>query len=278
MTKELQLKIRRAIRLLQSIEADEIELCYSGGKDSDVILELAKMAGIKYRPIYKNTTIDPPGTIAHVKSKGVEIHQPKERFFYIIQKKGFPTRRARFCCTDMKEYKILDFAIQGIRRCESKKRKEIYSANEPIKCRIYGSKKNHVNVILPILSWSDNDIKEFISERNIKCHPLYYDNQGKFHVERRLGCLGCPLQADRGLSDFIQYPNLVKAWIKYGQKWLDTHPNAASHKKFETIYDLFYHNVFCKSYSDYSLLKSVDLWGKTPNFKLFLESFFNIKL
>lgn len=105
-------KVAWAIRLLQSIPQDgEIEVSYSGGKDSDVILELAKMAGINYRAIYKNTTIDPPGTIKHCKDKGVEILQPKESFFRLVERKGIPTRRARFCCSELKEYKVLDRAI-----------------------------------------------------------------------------------------------------------------------------------------------------------------------
>ena len=76
-------KKARAIRLLQSIPTDEgpIEISYSGGKDSDVILELAKMAGIPYRAIYKCTTIDPPGTIKHCKEKGVEVIMPKKHSF-----------------------------------------------------------------------------------------------------------------------------------------------------------------------------------------------------
>lgn len=139
MTEQLQKKIDRAIRLLQSIKADEIELSYSGGKDSDVILELAKMAGIKFRAIYKNTTIDPPYTIKHVKEKGVEIVRPKKSFFELIRKKGFPTRRSRFCCEQLKEYKILGHSIQGIRKSESVKRSKMYQ--EPIICRFYGTKK-----------------------------------------------------------------------------------------------------------------------------------------
>ena len=75
MTTELQRKIDGSIRLLQAIQKahpdDTIEVAYSGGKDSDVILQLAKEAGINYRAIYKNTTIDPPGTIAHVRAMGV---------------------------------------------------------------------------------------------------------------------------------------------------------------------------------------------------------------
>ena len=104
MTESLKKKVDQAIRFLKSINADEIELAYSGGKDSDVILELAKMAGIQYRAIYKNTTIDPPGTIEHVLSKGVEILRPKESFAKLIQKKGFPSRYRRFCCSELKEY------------------------------------------------------------------------------------------------------------------------------------------------------------------------------
>ena len=66
---ELNRKIDFAITLLQSIPQDgPVELSYSGGKDSDVILELARMSGIKFEAIYKNTTIDTSGTIAHYRA------------------------------------------------------------------------------------------------------------------------------------------------------------------------------------------------------------------
>lgn len=79
MTERLKKKVDRAIRLLQAIPTEDgpIEVAYSGGKDSDVCLELAKMAGINYRAIYKMTTIDPIGTIKHCKDMGVEIRRPK---------------------------------------------------------------------------------------------------------------------------------------------------------------------------------------------------------
>ncbi len=171
---ELIKKIDQSIRLLQSIPQDkgDVELCYSGGKDSDVILELAKMAEIKFRPIYKNTTIDPIGTIKHCKEKGVEIVNPSITFFKLMQKKGYPSRFVRFCCEKLKEYKICDIAIQGIRKSESLKRNNLY--NEPQICRFYGNKKNSVSVFLPILNWTDEDVSEFVSERNIECHPIYY--------------------------------------------------------------------------------------------------------
>ena len=94
MTEALQKKVDFAIKLLRSIPTDDgpIEVSFSGGKDSEVILELAKMAGIPYRAIYKNTSIDPPGTIAHCKSKGVEVLAPTINFFDLVKMAGMPTR------------------------------------------------------------------------------------------------------------------------------------------------------------------------------------------
>lgn len=270
-------KVERAIRLLQSIPQDgEIEVSYSGGKDSDVILELAKMAGIKYRAIYKNTTIDPPGTIKHCREKGVEILQPKESFFQLVERKGIPTRRARFCCSELKEYKVLDRSIQGIRRCESIKRRDRYK--EPEICRVYG-KDEKVKVYLPILDWTDQDVARFVNERKIQCHPLYYDEQGNFHPERRLGCIGCPMKSDNGKSDFKKYPKMLKRLVKAAQTFLDTHPNCSTQKKFSgSACNLVFQDLFCDSYDDYETKISVDLWGEQLDTKQFLEEYFNIKL
>ena len=277
MNPQLERKVERAIRLIQSAAGDDmVEVSYSGGKDSDVILELAKMADIEYRAIYKNTTIDPPGTIKHCRDNGVEILQPKITFFKLVEQKGMPTRRARFCCEKLKEYKVLDKAIQGIRRSESTARQQRYSEDDPIICRVYGSKKNHVSVILPILSWTDADIAEFIAERGIKCHPLYYDENGNFHPERRLGCMGCPLRSDAGLAEFKANPRLFRQIVKASKKWWDTHPNLKSHKKFGTIYGLIAHNLLYKSYSDWQAADN-NLFEKM-DWKKELEQFFNIKL
>lgn len=109
MRAELQKKIDFAIKLLRSIPDDgSVEISYSSGKDSDVILELARMAGINYRAIYKSTTIDPPGTEKHCRDNGVEILRPKKTFFQLIREKGMPHRRARFCCEYLKELLLSD--------------------------------------------------------------------------------------------------------------------------------------------------------------------------
>lgn len=277
MKPELQKKIDFSIKLLRSIPKNsEIELSYSGGKDSDVILELAKMAEIPYRAIYKNTTIDPPHTIAHCKSKGVEIFDPTINFYDLVKKKGCPTRRARFCCEVLKEYKVLDRTVQGIRRHESVARDKRYK--EPEMCREYGN--GDARVYFPILEWTDDDVAKFIEEIGIKCHPLYYDKQGNFHVERRLGCIGCPLQADNGKMDYRKYPKHLKQLVKSAQIWMDApHPRSTSPEKFGNAYNLVFHNLFCKNYKEFELVIHGGIFPELAiDAKSFMENYFGIDL
>ena len=277
MRPELEKKVERAIRLLQSIPTDEgpIELSYSSGKDSDVILELAKMAGIPYRAIYKNTTIDPPGTIAHAKEMGAEVIRPKKTFFQLVSEKGFPSRFARFCCSALKEYKICDRAIQGIRRVESRKRAEKYK--EPEVCRVYSAKEK-VKVYLPILEWTDQDVAEFIKERNIKCHPLYYSG-GQFDVTKRLGCVGCPLQSRRKrIQEFKDNPKFLKAWIRAGQKRFksEAYQNGDSKYHFKDAFEVMGYQLYCDNIEQFKE-KTYTLFGEF-DWKEFLEKEFNIDM
>lgn len=281
MEKELEKKVTQAIELLKKAGrlADAmkqpLEISYSGGKDSDIILALAKMAGVNFRAIYKNTTIDPPGTISHVKANGVNVIQPSITFAQIIQQKGFPTRLRRFCCYYLKEYRICDVAVQGIRSCESVKRSKRYK--EPTVCRLYRkNEKKTVQVFLPILNWSNKDVENFIKEQKISCHKLYYNEKGVFNPAKRLGCMGCPMKSDNGLSDFKRNPRLVRFWIANGLVWWNTHKLKKTKRKFPTVYDVFVSNVFFHNYQSYKL--AVDgLFGRL-DCKDALEKFFGIKL
>lgn len=269
---ELQKKIDAAIRLLKAYNNpnEPIEIAYSGGKDSDVILQLAKEAGINFRAIYKNTTIDPPGTIKHAEQMGVEIHRPEKTFAQLVAKKGMPNRQRRFCCDVLKEFKILDKVVVGIRREESPKRAERYK--EPTICRVYGE-DCHTEQILPILEWTTLDVAEFLQDRKIQCAPVYYDEQGRFHPERRLGCVGCPLASkEHRLAEFTSYPGMVKLYIHASRQFFATHPKSkAVTDNNNDPYAYFARNVFYD--------------GKPVNCDLFdtdwrdaLERYFNIRL
>lgn len=263
--------------MLQSIPQDgPIELSYSGGKDSDVILELAKMAGIPFEAIYKQTTIDPPGTTSHAKAVGATIVRPKMSFLQIIEQSSMPSRWSRFCCGILKEYKIHDRAIQGIRRSESTARAKRYK--EPEVCRIYrtGGKVRHY---FPILEWTDDDVARFIAERGIKCAPVYYDEEGRFHVERRLGCIGCPMATDNGRGDYKRYPKLLKQVCRAEQRYLDTHPNTKAYEFFKGDgYRAVFKRLFCKTKEDYIGYTDGLLSDANINAKQFLEDYFEIEL
>lgn len=122
-------------------------------------------------------------------------------------------------------------------------------------------------------------MREFVEAHGIKCHPLYYDENGKFHVERRLGCLGCPLRADRGLSDFKAYPKLVRCWLKAGKKWFeDPNRNLKSRDKFDNVYLIMVYHLFFDTYEDYRLGVQGGLFGGDIDCKAFLEDYFKIDL
>lgn len=270
-------KIDRAIKLIQAgaemaAKANQpIQVAYSGGKDSDVILELTRMADVNYRAIYKNTTIDPPGTIPHVIEKGVEIMRPEKSFYELLCERGFPSRFRRFCCSVLKEYKVLDYAILGIRKEESKARKERYK--EPEQCRVY-KKGEKTRLYYPILDWTLQDVAEFVTDRKIQLAPKYYDENGNIDFSRRLGCMCCPLASrKKRIQEFHQYPGMVKLYVRGGIEFCKKQT-----KNKYNPYQMFVLDVFCDS----SRIVFEDKFGKNLfddgiDCKKFLEEQFQIK-
>jgi phosphoadenosine phosphosulfate reductase len=284
MRPELQKKIEQSINLLKKFDNPDnpVEIAYSCGKDSDVILQLAKEAGIAYRAIYRNTTIDPPGTIMHAREMGVEVRDPKEgkRFFQLVAQRGYPSRFVRFCCSELKEYKIRDKCVIGVRREESRQRNERYK--EPTACLYYGRAKteaNHVEAIYPILEWTLNDVAEFIQDRKIKCAPVYYDNDGTFHPERRLGCIACPLAyKTKRIEEFKKYHGILHAYLINGKRFLENKPDSKIAQNYHgDVYEYFTRCLFYDS--DAEMRKSEGgLFDEQIDYKAFLEKQFNIKL
>ncbi len=280
---DLQKKINRAIKLIQSAgkiakeHGQPLEVAYSGGKDSDVILELAKMADVEYRAIYKNTTIDPPGTIRHALDRGAEMVLPKQTFFDLVERKGLPSRFRRFCCSKLKEYKILDYCVLGVRRDESRARNERYK--EPEICRVY-NKKEKVRQYFPIIDWTLADVTDFLKERKVKCAPVYYDDDGVFHPERRLGCMACPLASiNLRKEEFRKYPNVLKQYARRGGKWYENQKkkDGKTTKLFSSIYEMIYFQLFCLNMADFRFQTGKTLFSDGLDCKAYLEEYFNVK-
>lgn len=172
----------------------------SGGKDSAVLDYLLKKSGIKYHSYYANTTIDPTGTIRYIRENypHTEILQPKIPFYKLVEKKGLPTRLNRYCCERLKEYaSVGKIVFEGVRSAESTKRQ----GRDYIQCDNRSWQKGAQHVY-PLYDWTDEEIWNFIAEKQIKLAPAY-DNGMK-----RLGCVGCPLVSRKGHreKEFSIYP------------------------------------------------------------------------
>lgn len=133
---ELLEKEKNAIKYLQMFEpkTEPYYLCYSGGKDSDVIRILAQLAGVNHECKHNLTTADAPETVSYVKATIGSENISKARYddgthktmWNLIPKKLIPpTRLARYCCEHLKERGGEGrLKITGVRWAESLKRKE----------------------------------------------------------------------------------------------------------------------------------------------------------
>lgn len=268
-------KVKHAVRFLNSYSdmsnSNYIELAYSGGKDSDVLLWLAGMSNVSFRVVHKCTTIDPPGTLKHVidAAPNATILRPAMSFFQLIRKKGLPTMFRRFCCAYLKEYYTNKYVMIGVRRSESVKRSIRYK--EPERCRVY--KKNQKQVqILPLLDFTDADIETIITNERLKVHNIYYNEEGQFNVKCRLGCIGCPLQSDRGKSNFIKYPKFLKLWYRNLVQYYKGDETKAGHV---LVFHLFYSN---QVHGSVKFLQNFNGLFPHDDFKHILEDYFKISL
>lgn len=118
---------KQALDILHGFSGSEpYQLGYSGGKDSDVILHLAKKAGVSFQAVHNLTTVDAPETVRYIRSKPeVVIEYPKMSMWQLIVKhKTPPTRLFRYCCEELKERSgIGKKLITGVRKAESRKRR-----------------------------------------------------------------------------------------------------------------------------------------------------------
>lgn len=239
-------KVKLAICLMRKVASlRNYKMAFSGGKDSCVMEWMAKEAGVNVEKVYNNTTIDPEGTISFCKKHHCTIVRPELSFLELVEKKGFPTQFRRFCCDDLKKKYISDYCFSGVRRDESEKRQKRYDCFES--SRVY-SKKKVTSYFHPLVWMNYEDIRYTIERYNIECHPLYYDHEGKFRVERRLGCIGCPLQGDRGKMDFLRYPKLLKQIILRGIKYHERLGRTKRDAYLNIVYNIFYSNHGYKKY------------------------------
>jgi phosphoadenosine phosphosulfate reductase len=226
-----------SINLIRSLQKPDQVYCvaFSAGKDSVVILDLAKKSGVPFVAQYSNTTIDPPGTMSFIRESypEVQILQPKKSFYKLVEEKGLPTRVGRFCCEHLKERAGIGMrTIDGTRWDESVAR-SIYT---PEDCDTRRWMKSAVH-IRPILNWSENDVWSYIKGNNLP-YIKYYDQPWGF---KRHGCVGCPNAGSRGqVREFKFFPRYAKALLIAIAKNRITKPNNVFAQKFNDEYEVFH--------------------------------------
>lgn len=235
-------KIRYSIDLIRKSEKMALRLdpengfynTFSGGKDSQCLYHLVKMAGVKAKTHMNLTSVDPPEVIRFVRTQypDVELIKPKMSIYEMAKKKHIlPTRRFRWCCAEYKEMSGAGkVTLIGIRKQESARRNKRGEISTNIKSKrteetfdqwseheekmvscVGGKDKIFVS---PIIYWTERDVWEFLNENGIPHCNLY--DQGY----TRIGCICCPMSSYRQkIRETGLWPHVKRNWLKTIQ-WL----------------------------------------------------------
>ncbi len=225
-------------------------LAFSGGKDSQALYHIAKMAGVAFKPHFSPTTVDPPQLIRFIRTHYPDVEFEKvEKSMYkeAIEKGLLPTMRLRWCCAEFKETAGAGkVTLIGIRHGESarrSKRNEVeisrhkFSGNldEFNDYREAHIRKKYKNInqdeftrdkeqevrcisgkdsitVAPIIEWTDRDVWEFLNEVVKVEHCCLYDPPFNQH---RIGCILCPMSSPKQKQRDIElFPHVKQKWIE----------------------------------------------------------------
>lgn len=244
-------------------------ITYSGGKDSDTLLHLAKISGIEFEVLHSLTTADAPQTVCHVRDtfrrlelKGIKCTVDKHvqsdgsriTMWNLIPRKLMPpTRLVRYCCAVLKEGGGKDrFIATGVRWDESTnrkirgslevivpdKKKSLFLINDNDEdrrlfesCQLKGKR-----VVNPIVDWKDCDIWEYSEAEAIEMNPLYHCGFN------RVGCVGCPMAGKaRREFEFAMFPKIKDAYIRTFDKIiLERAAKGKTNRILQTGVDMFH--------------------------------------
>ena len=225
---------------------------YSGGKDSDVMLELFRRGGIPFEVHNSHATADAPQTVRHIKEvfkkleeDGIKctIEMPtykgkRTSMRKLIPEKLMPpTRLVRYCCAVLKETGCANrYIATGVRWDESVKRKGreefekigstkatqekftsvmLMNDNDARRRMNEHCMQKKKMVVNPIIDWKDSDVWEFIHSEKIPTCELYQCGY------ERVGCVGCPMAGKKRYKEFADFPKYKNLYIHAFDRMLE---------------------------------------------------------
>lgn len=262
-------RMQKASEISMKLFGQPLVVTYSGGKDSDVILQIAKNAKVPFEVLHNHTTADAPETVYHIRNvfrelelEGIKctidkpVYKGKRTSMWnlIPQKLMPPTRLVRYCCAVLKEKGGTGrFIATGVRWDESAARKNNRGTMEVIHrdrekrlilqddndearrtfetCKLKGKR-----VVNPIVEWKTDDVLQYIEDQKIAINPLYgcgFD---------RVGCVGCPLAGTEDRQfEFAMFPAFKKNYIRAFDRMLEARMKSGkSTENWENGIDVFH--------------------------------------
>ena len=236
-SRPLARKLEHSVELLRKSEKmalrldpdDGFYLAFSGGKDSQCLYHVAKLAGVRFKAHMNLTSIDPPEVIRFVKTQypDVELIKPRMSIYEMAKKKHIlPTMRLRWCCAEFKEKGGAGKAtLIGIRKEESARRAKREEISTVIKRKItnetFDQWSEHEEqmvtcvggkdkiLVSPIIYWTERDVWEFLNSNKIPHCELYDEGY------TRIGCICCPMSSYRQkIREVKRWPHVKRNWIK----------------------------------------------------------------
>ena len=257
-------KVEMAIQRLKSFEPpDGYYVAFSGGKDSQCVYHLCKMAGVKFDAHYAVTSVDPPELVRFIRENYPDVAwerqhdkdgKPITMWSLIASHTLPPTRKVRYCCAQLKEPggegRIV---VTGVRWAESSNRRHTHGVagfrGKPKQTQKLADDmgadyklNKHGDVIMN----DDNDVNRRMVEqcyrtRKTMVNPIvdwtdedvwdFLNGNGIEHCclydegFTRLGCIGCPLSGSKNMiRDFERWPKYKENYIRAFQRMIDNHP------------------------------------------------------
>ena len=214
---------------------------YSGGKDSDCLIDLYIKSGVKFTVIHNHTTLDIPDTVHYVRKRFAEwtakgipcfVMKPEKSFWEIcIEKRMLPYRMKRFCCSELKEKQPFPNAVYsfGVRRAESRKREQTRDNIETRNNKKFTDAQhfhfdkteevratdmcytNKYFIVNPMAQWSTAVRDKYIEKYHLEINPAYE----KYGL-KRCGCVLCPMASKTEREkEFKMFKGYAKTF-----KWL----------------------------------------------------------